>query len=235
MIARREFVALASSPGMWGVAALVLLLCGVLFTRATLLPGAPASLRDFFGPAVWLLAVMCPAVSMRLVSEELRVGSYDLLASAPIGSATIVLGKFGGAVGFLLLMLLPTLAYPAVLAWAADRPLDVWPVALGYGGMLLAGAVMLSLGLLASCATSSQSVAFLATALTLGLLVVLGEVAWRHVPTEWAGLLSGLSIRGRAGEMARGVFDVSHVLAAGAGTAWALAMATAVLEARRWL
>ena len=78
-IAQRELSSMFRVPAGWIIIALFAFLTGVLFVNQTLLPGQPGTLRYFFMYAGWLLIPIAPAVSMRLMSEEYRSGSFEAL------------------------------------------------------------------------------------------------------------------------------------------------------------
>src|SRR6185436_10685646 len=108
-ICGREYASMFRIPLGWVVVALFVCLSSFFFTRRVLIPGGTASLRDNL--AVWLalLWFLCPAVSMRLFSEELRAGTIEVALTAPVADAVLVVGKYLASVLFLVTMLLPTL------------------------------------------------------------------------------------------------------------------------------
>lgn len=233
-VAGRELDALFRLPVGWVTIALFVLLTAVVFTTTTLAPGEAASMRYFFTAASLMLIPVAPAISMRLISEELRTGTIEPLMTAPVSDTALVWGKFLGAVGFLGLMLAPTLVFPLVLWGAADRMPDPGPMVAGYLGLLLVGSVYLAVGTLASALTSSQTLAFLATLIVLVLLIVLGEnVAGRAGPTL-GPVLARLSIPARMSDFARGIVDSSHVVFLASVSVWFVTLAAAALESRRW-
>jgi ABC-2 type transport system permease protein len=167
-IARRELMAFLLSPVGYLVAALFLFFTSlVYFAAAPVLigtgfsQGQPASLTLFFQVAVWVFFIIGPAISMRAISEELRLGTLETLLSSPITEAQIIVGKFLGALSFLALMLLPTLVYVIALE-RFGRP-DYGELLCGYAGLLLVGSAYLASGILASTLTSSQVLAYITT------------------------------------------------------------------------
>ena len=145
-VATREFASFFRIPLGWVVIALFLCLSAVFFAQRTLVPGEPAEMRTFFGVWWFLLLFVTPAVSMRLVSEELRTGTIEPLLTAPVSEWTIVFGKYFAAVGFLAAMLLPSLVFVGVLEFLA-RP-DYGAIGAGYLGLLLLGMLYLAVGTL---------------------------------------------------------------------------------------
>ena len=171
---------------------------------------------------------------MRLFSEEFRTGTYELLASSPITSAQIVLGKYLGALAFLIVMLLPTLIHAGVLFLVSEPNPDPGPIAAGYLSLFLFGCLCLALGTLASTLTDSQTLAFLGTMLTLICWVLITNIAPQHVEPEIGSKLAAASYSIRIDDFARGTIDTRHVVFFLSISAGLLAFATTALESRRW-
>ncbi|MDH3584243.1 MAG: ABC transporter permease [Phycisphaerae bacterium] len=108
-IARREIAGFFYSPIAYVVMCLFMLLAGLFFLLTVFRPGDPASLRMLFFWLVWILVAIVPAISMRLVSEELRAGTVETLVTAPVTDAQVVVGKWLGGLGFFAVLLLPTM------------------------------------------------------------------------------------------------------------------------------
>ncbi|CAN5845708.1 ABC transporter permease [soil metagenome] len=231
-IAGREYRAFFQMPLGWIIVALCLLGSGYAFASSTVTPGQPATLREFFGFWWFLLALIAPAISMRLFSEELRSGTFEPLMSSPVSEVGIVLGKYLGAVALLLTCLAPTLGYVAVLEWLS-RP-DYGPILTGYLGVLLTGMLYLAAGTLFSALTSSQTLAFLASlGVMVGLEVAVGQGA-SHLPPKLALVAEKLSVNARIADFAAGVLDTSHVAFFVVVSAWLLVLCALALRARRW-
>ncbi|MFI4870389.1 MAG: ABC transporter permease [Phycisphaerales bacterium JB061] len=233
-IAKREFGSLFRVPVGWIVIALFLFLTGAVFVTSALLPGDPATLRSVFGTTTFMLVLVAPAVSMRLFSEELRTGTYELLASSPVSSFQIVAGKFLGALAFLVVMLLPTLIHALVLRMASSPAPDPGPILAGYLSLLLFGCLCLSLGTVASALTDSQTLAFLGTLLTLVCWVLITNTAPKFVSPELGAKLAAASYLIRIDDFARGAIDTRHIVFFLSISAGLLVAAAAALEHKRW-
>ena len=231
-IALREYQSFFRIPLGWVVIALFFCLSAVFFAQRTLIPGNPAAMRDFFGVWWGLLLFVSPAISMRLLSEELRTGTIEPMLTAPAGEWTIVFGKYAAAVGFLVTMMIPTLAFVGVLAWLS-RP-DYGAIGAGYLGLLLLGMLYLAVGMLASCITNNQTLAFLATLFVLFLLDLAPTRLAAQVPEPWAGLLFKLAPSYRVTDFARGLIDTSTLAFFLLGSFWFVALAAVTLQSRRW-
>lgn len=118
-----------------------------------------ASLRNFFAMLPIIFSFVIPAVTMRLFSEELNIGSYEILLTMPVTFTDVILGKFLASVMFVAAMLIPTLAYPITVSFLGQ--LDWGAVVCGYIGALLLGSSFSAIGLFASSLTRNQIIAFI--------------------------------------------------------------------------
>lgn len=232
VIASRELRAYFLSPAGYIIIALFLMVTGGVFYFGAFASGEIASMRPVFGMGTWLLAFIAPAVTMRLISEELRLGTMEMLMTCPVREVEVVLGKFFGAMGLLLLMLLPTAIFVLALEMYG-RP-DYGELLCGYLGLLLAGTAYLASGVLASTLTSSQPVAFLLAlffwlALGIGAKIVPG-----HIGEEWVGVVFAIDPDVRLRDFTIGLIDTSNVVYFLSFAAVFLALAVVSLQARRW-
>ncbi|MGP1272278.1 MAG: ABC transporter permease subunit [Phycisphaerales bacterium] len=233
-VAGREFGALFRVPAGWIVLALFLFLTSAVFTITSLVPGAPATLRGMFGVSTLLVILIAPAISMRLISEELRSGTHELLLSSPVAAWQIVTGKYLAACGFVVVMIAPTLIHFGVLRSMSEPAPDLGPVLAGMVSLALLGSLCVSLGLVASTLTESQTLAFLGTVLALVAWVLATQVAPAYAPSWLGDALASASLTRRIDDFARGVIDLSHVLFFLSVSAWFVLAAAVALELRRW-
>ena len=146
------------SPIAYIVISIFLLVTGWFFFT-TFFYYNQADLRNFFNLLPITFSFLIPAVTMRLFSEELNVGSYEMLLTLPVTFKHILLGKFLAGVLFVAAALVPTFAYPIFIAFMGQ--LEWGPVAGGYLGSLLLGASFVAVGLFASSLTRNQIIAFI--------------------------------------------------------------------------
>jgi ABC-2 type transport system permease protein len=237
-IARRELKSFFRVPVGWLTVSLYLFLTGVVFA-SVLWPGSPASMRDIFGWSQFFLMALAPAISMRLLSEEFRSGTYEPLMTAPVSDIAVTLGKFAGGLFFLLAMFAPTLLYPLVLAAISDPRPDPGPILAGYIGLILLGSLYLAFGMLLSSLTANQTLAFVSTFLLLVLYRVVTSdrvigSGLVPIPLTVARVLTSISPGPRLEDFARGVIDLGHVVFFVSVTAWFLVLTFVALETRRW-
>ena len=157
-IFNKEFKTFFVSPIAYIVIFLYLLITGFLFFSPFFVNNQ-ATLRSFFGYLPITFCFVLPAITMSLFSEELNVGSYELLLTLPVSFLDIIIGKFISALAFACIAILPTLSYPLFIG--AISSLDWGPVIGGYIGAVFLAAAYSAIGLLASALTKKQIIAFI--------------------------------------------------------------------------
>lgn len=231
-ITQRELRSYFDSPVAYIVLVSFLLIAGWIYFNTLFLVGR-ADLRPFFAPSLFspsmLLVILVPAITMRLIAEERKTGTIELLTTMPIRDAEVILGKFLAALGLIATALVLTLAYPITVAWLG--PLDWGPVLSGYLGLLLFSAALLAIGILCSTLTSNQIVAFIIAFIACAALYY---VYWLQffVPAFLAPLFELISVSFHLDNMARGVVDSRNVLYYLSLTAGGLLLAVRSLEAQ---
>ena len=229
-IFRRELRSYFNSPVAYVVIIVFLSIIGWFFTSNMFLMNI-ASLRVMFElvPLVFLFFV--PAVTMRLLAEEKKSGTLELLTTKPVRDVEIVLGKFLAAWALLGAALAPTLLY--VIVVGSIGSLDLGPVVTGYIGLLLMGGVYIALGILASSLTENQIVAFIISFLMVLALFMLDKILM-YVPDALTGTLEYLAIDHHFGNIARGVIDSRNIIYFLSLLGFSLYLATVSLERRKW-
>ncbi|HEY64846.1 MAG TPA: ABC transporter permease subunit [Caldilineae bacterium] len=234
IIARRELGAYFASPIAYVITAAYLVVMGILFSLIVAgQPGAEASLRFVFGNvfSAIILIIIGPLLTMRLLAEEQRSGTIELLLTAPVRDWEVVVGKYLAGYFVFLAMLVPTLVYPLLIERFGDPDHGVFIST--YIGLALLGMALLALGLLTSAMTQNQIVAAF---LGLGLILVLTFLQFLAtiVSGPLAGVLSYLGLFNHFFDFLRGVIDTRDVVYYLSVTAGALFLTTQVLGARRW-
>jgi ABC-2 type transport system permease protein len=237
-IARREFRANFDSPLAYVVICLSFLGLGLLFFfyRGGFWQIDRSSVAGLFDWApVGLALLVVPVVTMRLLAEERRTGTLEMLITLPVSDSDVILGKYLGALGLVLVVIVATLAYPiAMFAWPWNLgPLDWGPVWAGYFGLILFSAASVAIGLLVTALTESQAIAFFITFFVLGGLWLMGPGAAFFGGTL-ADILSYVSFQTRLEGFSRGLIDTRDVVYFLSVTAVALAVAFRALERRKW-
>jgi ABC-2 type transport system permease protein len=156
-----------------------------------------------------IFSFVIPAITMRLVSEELNIGSYEILLTMPVTFNDVILGKFLAAVTFVAAMLIPTFAYPITVA--ALGQIDWGPVMGGYIGAILLGAAFSAIGLFASALTRNQIIAFI-TAMAICFFLTLIDKMLFFLPQSLLGILAYLGADFHFQNISKGIIDSRDVI-----------------------
>ncbi len=207
-IFKKEFGLYFISPIAYIVISIFLLVTGWLFFSTFFLYNQ-ANLRNFFNLLPITFSFVVPAITMRLFSEELNVGSYEILLTMPVTSLDVILGKFLAATAFIVVMLIPTISYPVMISFIGQ--LDWGPVIGGYLGAILLGAAFTAIGLFASSLTRNQITAFIiGMAICLGLTLI--DKMLILLPKGILGLLQYMGADFHFQNIAKGVIDSRDIL-----------------------
>jgi len=207
-IFRKEFRSYFVSPIAYIVISIFLLVTGWFFFATFFLFGQ-ATLRNFFSLLPIVFSFVIPAVTMRLVAEELNVGSYEILMTMPVTFTDVVIGKFLAAVAFVVAMLIPTLAYPITVS--AVGQLDWGPVVGGYIGAVLLGGAFCAIGLFASTLTRNQIIAFIFGMAICFVLTLLDKMLF-FLPRSLLGVLAYLGADYHFQNISKGIIDSRDII-----------------------
>jgi ABC-2 type transport system permease protein len=208
LIFSKEFKDYFISPIAYIVIAIFLLVTGWLFFSTFFIFGQ-AELRRFFDLLPFLFALMVPIITMRLFSEELNVGSYEILLTLPVTFPDIILGKFMAGVAFVAAILVPTLAYPISISFLGT--LD-WGVVVGsYLGSLLLGAAYVAIGLFASSLTRNQIIACIVGMVICAILAIIDKMLF-FFPQSILDVAVYLSSAIHFENVAKGIVDTRDIL-----------------------
>jgi ABC-2 type transport system permease protein len=218
------------------VAFIILLILGFIFyvniSAATVQQFAPG-IDVVLGPLVTLLLFGTPAVTMRLIAEEQRMGTIELLLTAPVRDFELVIGKWLGGFFFLLTLLAFTWVFPIALNALIDPGIDQGPLVSGYLGLVLICAALIAVGVAVSAFFSNQIAAFFTT---LGVLLVLWLIGMpARAVGAGGGILSYLDFSEHYYQTFYiGVIDLTDIVYYLSLTALALFIGTMAVETRRW-
>ena len=229
-IARREFAGYFNGPAAYIVLALFLIVLGFFFWQPFFLMNR-ASVRGLFELTSVLLLAAAPAMTMGLLAEEKRTGTMEVLLTMPLRDAEVIVGKFLGALGLLVILMLLTVPYPFSVSTLGR--VDMGPVAAGYLAILLEGSAMLAIGILASSWTENQLIAFFSSGMLCFGMFMLGRFL-PFMPTQVASVVEWISFDYHYDGLVRGVIDSCDVVYFLSVTGFALALAFRSLESRRW-
>jgi ABC-2 type transport system permease protein len=221
---------LFNSPVAYIVIVVFLSILGWFFSSDLFLMNV-ASLRIIFEMTPFILLFFAPAITMRLISEEKKSGTLELLMTRPIHEVEIVVGKFLAAWVLYLIALIPTLVYYITVASLGS--LDFGAVVGGYLGLILVGAVFIGVSVFGSSITENQVVAFIISFLIVFILFMLDKVT-SYAPGVLASTLEYLSIDYHFSNIARGVIDTRDILYYLSMVGFSLYLGTVALLKRRW-
>lgn len=236
----RELRAYFFSPLGWVVATGFLFFQGLSFQ--TILdflnnPQAPAMMTPldfFFGGTLfyWLaLLFVAPVLTMRLLSEERRSGTLEMLLTAPVTEGQVVVGKFLGAFTFYAFLWMPTLIYALLLSRHLE--LDWGPVAASYLGTLGVGGLFLSVGLFTSALTRNQVVAAVLSFAGLFLLFLPAFLELLVNDPTLRTVVDYTNLYQHMDELSKGIVDTRRLVYYASGSAFFLFLTSRALEANK--
>lgn len=170
-----------------------------------------ADVRPLFSWLPVLLIFLCSALTMRLWSEEQKVGTLEVLQTLPVKTTELVLGKFVAALGLVGVALVLTFGVPITVSMLGD--LDWGPVVGGYLAALLLAGAYLSVGLWVSALTENQIIALIGSVIICGALYLLGsDVLAQAVGNRGGEILADLGTGSRFESIRRGVVDLRDLV-----------------------
>ena len=178
-----------------------------------------------------ILLLMLPLLSMRLFSEEKKMGTEELLFTSPVSVTQIIAGKYLASLLILLLMLLLS-AIPTIFTFVYGNP-EPLPYLLGYLGLFLLGAAFLGIGLFWSSLTENQIVS---AVLTFGTLLLFWVLSWVGYSARglWQDVLNYLSFFEHFDGMTRGILDTGDLVYYLSFAFLGLFLTHSTIQSRRW-
>jgi ABC-2 type transport system permease protein len=240
IVAQRELAAIFVQPIVYVFSIVMIVITGLIFADElanyvlSFGGGPPPGVDSVLGLFASLTLFVAPAITMRLLSEEQRSGTVELLMTLPIRDGEVVVGKWLAALVFYVVTLLLTLIYPFILLQFGNP--DVGPIVSGYLGILLWGASLLALGLLASALTENQIVAFI-LGFGINLVLYLGFIVSRSIlagNARLGGIVDEVAMVSHLSSFLSGLITAKDLLYFLVVIAIALFAAARVLESRRW-
>ncbi len=221
VIAARELRTLFLSPLAWSVLAVIQFILAYMFLaqidtymlvqpRLLAMPDGPGVtdiiIAPVLGNAAIVLLLVCPLLTMRLISEERRNRTLSLLFSAPVSMREIVLGKYLGVLGFFAVLLVMLALMP--LSLLSGAAIDFGRMGSGFLGLALLVAAFAAIGLYMSSLTDQPTVAAVST---FGILLLLWIIDWAGQSAGASGALGYLSMLRHYESLIKGLFDSTDV------------------------
>jgi len=244
-IARREYHRFFTSPIAYVVAFVVLLTLGIMFAitiiyyRQNVMGGgygAPPApdMGGITGTFAFLMILMLPAITMRLVADENRMGTMELLLTAPVRDWELIVGKWLGGFLYMLTLIGTTLVYAFILNALETPGLDQQQLMTSYLGLILVTASLLALGVGVSAMFNNQVAAFF---VTLGVFVFLWWLVGfpANYVSAGSGLFSYLDMKTHFYDsLNQGIVNLSDLAYFLSLIALGLFAGTTAVEVRRW-
>ncbi len=243
-LTRRELAGLFQHLTGYVIIASVMLVIGLSFIAVILAINgeavdSPITEALYSTPFFWLIVLLAaPAITMRTYAQERSSGTFESLMTAPVRSSEVVLSKFLGAWIFFVLVWIPFIGYMFTLRPYFDDPtlLDLRVVCSSLFGIALLGALITSVGCLASSLTRSQMLAAMIS-FTLGMCLFLQSFVTFQLPAEsgmWSPIFAHTSMFLHLEDFVRGVVDSRHVMFYVSLTGFFLYLNWQAVESRRW-
>jgi ABC-2 type transport system permease protein len=236
-IAKREFNLYIISPIAYAVAFLIMLILGIIFYANMLVAVvnqyAP-TVQFIVSPLVTLFLFTTPALTMRTIADEQRMGTLETLLTAPVRDWELIVGKWLGSYLFYLAVIALTLVFPLVLNIFVKPGIDQGLLVAAYLGVILLVAVFVAIGVFASSLFSNQIAAFFTT---LGILLVFWMIGYpsKILPGGGSQLFAYLDLSEHFyNTFLRGIVELKDIIYYLSVTVLALFLGTMSVETRRW-
>lgn len=219
-IAKRDIFAYFVSPIAYVVTVVWLVWCGLqfyllagVFASAPSLSATANPLSAFFGGSVLFfipLLVFAPVLTMRLLAEERHTGTLEPLLTAPITTASVVMGKYLAALVFWVALWVPTLMYVWIVSQFGS--VDMGAVLTSYLGVLGIGFYYMAIGLAMSALAKNQIVAALLTFMLLAGLFAVGLLSFLDTFASYRDAIDYISLWGHMQAFSKGIVDTRIVV-----------------------
>jgi ABC-2 type transport system permease protein len=240
-IFKKEINSFFSSLIGYVVIAVFLILTGLLlffFRSTSLLEQNIASLDQLFDLAPKIFLFLIPAITMRTFAEEQQNGTIEFLTTKPLRDIDIILGKYWACILLVAFALIPTLIY-YITMYQLGSPkgnLDSGAIAGSYIGLLLLGAVFVSIGIFASSLTNNQIISFLLAAF-LCFFVHWGFDYLSELPVLLGNgddIVQMLGMDYHYRSISRGIVDLADLVYYLSAITLFLLLTKLILEKRKW-
>ncbi len=234
IITRRELASFFDSLIAYVMIVLFLGLSGIFtwLVSTNIFVNQQASLGTFFGVAFWSLFFFIPAITMRMIAEENRAGTIELLITKAVSDGQIVIGKFLACFLLVVIALVCTLPYYFTISQLGN--IDDGSVIGGYLGLMCLSACYISIGLFASSLTQNQIVSILLALLISVFFHFLFDVIGSALTGPMASFFNYLSIRSHFDSLSRGVIDSRDIVYFLSIIVLGLLLSQVMLSKRNW-
>jgi len=231
-LTRRELAAYFYSPLAYVIMVAFLIFCGYFFYSSLRWSSDATVLRYVLELIGFTSLIIAPMITMRLLAEEKKSGTLELLMTAPITETEVIVSKYIAALFFFTSLILPTAAYIILLVkWGNP---DLGAIISGYVGLICLTGVFLSIGLFVSSLTSNQIVAVIITFILLLIGWVIGYAGEFFQNEMWKSVFKYVGFFDHFDSFRKGLIDSRDLFYCLSTIVFFLFLSSRVLESRRW-
>jgi len=231
-LTKRELVAYFLSPMAYIVLTVFILISGYVFFEILSI-SARADMQGIISFMAWLLLFVSPMLTMRLFADEFQSGTIETLMTAPVTTLEVVLSKYLSSVVFLLVLIVPTMVYAAILFAFGDP--DPGPIVAGYFGLFLVGCFFLSVGMVASACVRTQISAAIITFIVLLTMDILRFLIRSDAVDPLSKALRYICFSNHFfGVFTKGIIDTRDVVYFLSTSIFCIFLTTVIVTVRRW-
>lgn len=219
------------SPIAYTILTIFLLISGYFFVLI-LFHSQECSMHYVFGNMSFTLLFIIPILTMRLISEEKKTGTIEILMTSPIKEIELVLGKFLSCFILFAIMIFLTLLYPILLLIIGNP--DKGPLITGYIGILLLGLSFISIGIFCSSLTKNQIVA---AVLCFGLLLLIWTFGWVANESKnqiIKNIFQYICLLEHFNDFQKGIIDTKNIVYYLSFTGFFIYLTTKIVELKKW-
>ncbi|MBM4054195.1 MAG: hypothetical protein FJ264_05885 [Planctomycetes bacterium] len=229
-IFQREINAYFLSPIAYVIIAVFMVFSGYFFSIMLGIT-QETTLRYSLAYTQFILSILTPVITMRLLAEENKTGTVEPLMTAPVTDFDVVFGKFLAAWALYNIMIAPTAFYIIFLVWVGSP--DYGAIVSSYIGLILMGGLFISIGMLVSAVTKNQIVAAVIGIVALLILLVIGLAStgnegWLYSTLQYIGTYDHWEA------FTKGVLDTKDIVYYFSFSALLLFIVVRIVESRRW-
>lgn len=231
-LTKRELVAYFLSPMAYIVLTVFILISGYVFFEILSI-SARADMQGIISFMAWLLLFVSPMLTMRLFADEFQSGTIETLMTAPVTTVEVVLSKYLASVVFLLVLIVPTMVYAAILLGFGEP--DPGPIVAGYFGLFLVGSFYLAVGMVASACVRTQISAAIITFIVLLTMDILRFLIRSDAVDPLSKALRYICFSNHFfGVFTKGIIDTRDVVYFLSTGIFCIFLTTVIVTVRRW-
>lgn len=229
-IFQREINAYFLSPIAYVIIAVFMVFSGYFFSIMLGIT-QETTLRYSLAYTQFILSILTPVITMRLLAEENKTGTMEPLMTAPVTDFEVVFGKFLAAWALYNIMIAPTAFYIIFLIWVGSP--DYGAIVTSYIGLILMGGLFISVGMLVSAVTKNQIVAAVIGIVALLILLVIGLASagnegWLYSTLRYIGTYDHWET------FTKGILDTRDIIYYFSFSALLIFIVVRIVESRRW-